>query len=212
MLAMKIYSYTVRFDKGFAPNPFWRFCTLATCKPKIRKSADINDWVVGTGGVENVGPNRLIYAMKVCEKIEYQYYWNDRRFIDKRPNLTSSDPYYWVGDNIYRPKSKGGFDQLPSFHGPEKKEKDLKGRYVLVSDQFYYFGNLAPEIPPKTSERPLDLQKLIFHGQGHKIFSLKELTNGFLKWLKETFQIGKHGNPCQFPSKPPNHADRICDC
>jgi hypothetical protein len=36
-------------DYGFAPNPFFGVCTLATCKPKIRKAAAIGDWVVGTG-------------------------------------------------------------------------------------------------------------------------------------------------------------------
>ncbi|WP_225761747.1 hypothetical protein [Acinetobacter sp. Marseille-P8610] len=34
---MKIFSYVVSRDFGFAPNPFFNFCTLATCKPKIRK-------------------------------------------------------------------------------------------------------------------------------------------------------------------------------
>ena len=36
-------------DYGFAPNPFFGFCTLANCKPKIRKSANVGDWIIGTG-------------------------------------------------------------------------------------------------------------------------------------------------------------------
>ena len=32
----RIYSYVVRYDSGFAPNPFYGYCTLATCKPDIR--------------------------------------------------------------------------------------------------------------------------------------------------------------------------------
>ena len=46
---MKLYSYIVARDFGFAPNPFYGFCTLATCKPKIREHASVGDWVVGTG-------------------------------------------------------------------------------------------------------------------------------------------------------------------
>ncbi len=44
-----IHSYIVRYDSGFAPNPFYGFCTLATCKPDIRKHAQVGDWIVGTG-------------------------------------------------------------------------------------------------------------------------------------------------------------------
>lgn len=34
---MTLYSYVVAHDFGFAPNPFDGLCTLATCKPDIRK-------------------------------------------------------------------------------------------------------------------------------------------------------------------------------
>ena len=44
---MKIYSYIVKRDYGFAPNPFYGYCTLATCKPVIRKHAEIGDIIQG---------------------------------------------------------------------------------------------------------------------------------------------------------------------
>ncbi len=56
---MKIYSYVVRYDAGFAPNPFGEFSTLATCKPRIRKKIQVGDWVIGTGSVENVGNEKI---------------------------------------------------------------------------------------------------------------------------------------------------------
>ena len=43
-----LFSYTVDTDSGFAPNPFGGICTLACCKPKIRQSANVQDWVIGT--------------------------------------------------------------------------------------------------------------------------------------------------------------------
>jgi len=46
---MKLHTYVVRYDSGFAPNPFYGYCTLATCKPPIRKSAAVEDWIVGCG-------------------------------------------------------------------------------------------------------------------------------------------------------------------
>lgn len=60
---MKLYSYVVARDYGFAPNPFYAACTLATCKPRIRKTAKPNDWVLGTGCAERKRSGTLVYAM-----------------------------------------------------------------------------------------------------------------------------------------------------
>ncbi|MFC0668681.1 hypothetical protein ACFSKY_14665 [Azotobacter chroococcum] len=98
---MKLYSYVVARDFGFAPNPFFGFCTLATCKPKIRKHASVGDWVVGTGAKSTYDyKGRLIYAMQVSEVLSFDEYWNDARFILKRPNLKGSLKVMY-GDNIY---------------------------------------------------------------------------------------------------------------
>lgn len=45
-----LYAYSITRDFGFAPNPFHGICTLATCKPRIRKAANIGDWILGIGG------------------------------------------------------------------------------------------------------------------------------------------------------------------
>jgi hypothetical protein len=44
---MKLYCYIVTHDTGFSPNPFHGYCTLACCKPTIRRTAKEGDWVVG---------------------------------------------------------------------------------------------------------------------------------------------------------------------
>ena len=44
---MKLFSYILARDFGFAPNPFYSICSLATCKPIIRKKAQIGDWIIG---------------------------------------------------------------------------------------------------------------------------------------------------------------------
>lgn len=36
---MYLYSYVIKRDYGFAPNPFENICSLATCKPQIRERA-----------------------------------------------------------------------------------------------------------------------------------------------------------------------------
>lgn len=50
---MSFYSYKITRDYGFAPNPFGKYCSLACCKPHVRRKAIVGDWIVGTGAVEN---------------------------------------------------------------------------------------------------------------------------------------------------------------
>ena len=64
-----LFSYVVRFDSGFAPNPFYGYCTLATCKPRIRKAAGVGDWVVGSGSNDSLvrRGGYMVYAMQVSD-------------------------------------------------------------------------------------------------------------------------------------------------
>jgi len=96
----KLYSYVVARDFGFAPNPFFNFCTLATCKPEIRRRAQVNDWVVGTGSKARKRGDRLVFAMRVSEAMTFNQYWADARFKSKRPYLLGSKKVAF-GDNIY---------------------------------------------------------------------------------------------------------------
>ena len=81
---MRLYSYIVARDFGFAPNPFHGCCTLATCKPQIRASASVGDWIIGTGAKTKYRLTaHLIYAMTVDEVITFEAYWQDVRFSRK---------------------------------------------------------------------------------------------------------------------------------
>lgn len=51
---MNLYSYVITRDYGFAPNPFWGICSLATCKPQIRQRALKGDWIAGFGGANTI--------------------------------------------------------------------------------------------------------------------------------------------------------------
>lgn len=42
-----IFRYIVAYDHGTAPRPYGGVCTLAICKPTIRKAARVGDWVIG---------------------------------------------------------------------------------------------------------------------------------------------------------------------
>jgi len=150
---MKLYSYIVATDKGFAPNPFFGYCTLACCKPRIRSSAKKGDWIIGLSGI-NKG-NRVIFAMEVTEEPKsFTEYFLDKRFKNKIPDMNSKDLRRRNGDNIYEPVGNG-FVQLPSMHynnGDNKeniyhKKHDLGGKQVLISNRFYYYGQNMKELP-----------------------------------------------------------------
>ena len=94
---IRLYSYVVTHDTGFAPNPFLGHCTLANCKPDVRRTAQIGDWIVGLS--PKASGNKIIYAMQVEEILSYAQYFNDLRFQLKKPN--DQETVYKCGDNIY---------------------------------------------------------------------------------------------------------------
>lgn len=153
---MTLYSYVVRYDSAFAPNPFFGYCSLATCKPTIRADAEIGDWVVGTGSADkriNRG-GRLVYAMKVAETLDWRSYDADLRFSRKKPMRTGSRKQS-CGDNIYyRSADDTQWCQRDSFHanpdGSAREDhvrRDTGTDRILVGQDFYYFGGEGPEIP-----------------------------------------------------------------
>lgn len=146
-----LYSYPITRDFGFAPNPFHGICTLATCKPKIRKSAKVGDWVMGVGGCNLASVKRkCIYLMKVTEKISFQEYWEDSRFAFKKPARNGSR-VQMLGDNIYHKDLAGNWIQEDSHHSLSDgsiNEVNLSRDtgstdQVLVSEYFFYFGEQA---------------------------------------------------------------------
>ncbi|QCB46935.1 hypothetical protein [Hydrogenophaga sp. PAMC20947] len=146
------YMYVVDRDFGFAPNPFHGVCTLATCKPIIRRVAKEADWVIGMGGTRLKATGRCIFAMKVSRSITFNEYWTNPSYRDKRP-IRNGSLKMIVGDNIYH-KFNGEWRQLDSHHSyPDGSpnihnvKNDTQTDAVLVSDHFFYFGSAALEIP-----------------------------------------------------------------
>lgn len=191
---MRLYSYVVARDYGFAPNPFFGFCTLATCKPNIRKTAQVGDWVIGTGSKSKGREGYLVYAMRVSETMTFDQYWADPRFAMKRPSLHGSLKQAF-GDNIYHHTTGGHWAQENSHHSmhdgspnPVNVEHDTRTDRVLVSDRFSYWGGEGPEIPPEF--RDWDGVDVSLGRQGHRCNFPEELVLQFVNWLDET---GMHG-------------------
>lgn len=197
-----VYSYVVRWDYGFAPNPFHGYCTLATCKPRIRAKAVRGDWVVGTGSKERELDGRLVYAMKVSEVLTFQEYWSDDRFLCKRPILTGSLKQVY-GDNIYHRSSSGGWIQEDSHHsraGGKLNEKNLRRDTqtdrVLIGVQFVYWGGQGPALPRRL--RSFKGVDLCHQSPGHKCVFPAGLQEALVQWLERRGEWGCVGEPGEY--------------
>ena len=201
---INVFSYIVSSDSGFAPNPFWNYCSLACCKPVIRRTASVGDWIIGLSA-KALG-NDIIFAMKVTEKMTVAEYWKDKRFRNKRANMQSPDPIRRRGDNIYQPIKNVEFRQQDSKHSnrdgsenEKQKQHDLNGKFVLISDDFTYFGAKSKKLPKKFLD--------IIVSRGHKRFECdpQDVANGkggmvgsLIRYI-EKLPKGIHGNPRTWP-------------
>lgn len=200
---MRLFSYKMTSDSGFAPNPFGHTLTLATCKPQIRLRKRVDDWIAGFTSKRlaghDVGSERLIYLMRVAETLPMGDYFFDPRFQDKIPNMSSSGPMAKAGDNIYRRIRPGAdswadFEQLPNpNHGNRDGLTDVSGKFVLIADEFYYFGGSALDLPPEC--RPEVPRGQSAHGKE----TPSKQARRFVGYIRSRFQPGRHGDPHRWP-------------
>ena len=195
----RLYSYIVARDYGFAPNPFYGFCTLATCKPNIRKSASVGDWVIGTGTKKKNRGGHLVFAMRVTEMMSFDDYWTDPRFRGKRADLFSSQRKAY-GDNIYH---RNGFtrewDQIDSHHSyadgaqnVRNINNDTQVDKVLVSDDFVYWGGSGPPLQKFCGAN------LCHTTQGHRCRFPEEAVDAFIRWIRQVGETGYCGSPLEW--------------
>jgi hypothetical protein len=170
--------------------------------PVIRRTARQGDWLIGMGGRDLKATGRCIYAMRVTGEMTFNQYWQADRFIGKRP-VRNGSRKTMVGDNVYRTDPKTGeWLQENCVHSQPSGEQDLPNTLhdtgtdrVLISEEFYYFGAKAPEVPA----RLLD-QIGYRNGRGHRVYQ-KEDCRKFPDWIRTA--AGRQanlvlGDPFQF--------------
>ena len=203
---MRLHSYVVARDYGFAPNPFFGFCTLATCKPIIRATAERGDWVIGTRSKTHGRDGYLVFAMRVTDTLTFDEYWNDPRFREKRPNLHGSKKQAF-GDNIYhhsapprRWRQEDSHHSLPD--GSMNRRNvvhDTQTDRVLISDDFVYWGGDGPRIPKRLRNfRGIDL----CGKRGHKNSFPDDMIAEFERWIRSTGKKGYCGVPLDWTKTP----------
>lgn len=195
-MAMRLCSYIVVYDGGFAPNPFWGICTLAACTPNHQGlRLENGDWILGNSSAK--AGHRLIYAMRVSEVLDFDKYYRNPRFEQKR--ASAADWQNRCGDNIYFRDNHGQWKQGTAFFhtSPKDIEQDTRYPQVFVSDHFFYFGESAPAFPEKYGS-------LIQNSRGCRYAPNEETVLGFVKWLEQTYPPGLHGQPRDRDENPAN--------
>jgi hypothetical protein len=198
---MRLFSYVVARDYGFAPNPFFGLCTLATCKPVIRRTAAVGDWIVGTGSKACGIEGHLVFVMKVAEVFTYDQYWANPRFACKKPNLRGSLKQAF-GDNIYHRRGRVWIQENShhSFPGgcpnPHNIANDTQTNRVLVGNEFIYWGGTGPAIQKRFREwTGYD----ICAGRGHKTKFPAKMRDAFVEWVRSMGLQGCVGVPAEWP-------------
>lgn len=195
----KIYSYVLRYDDGGAPNPYGGLCTLAICKPQIRRNAEIGDWVVGTGSKNarcNDGntydlSNHLTYAMKITDVKSFKEYddFCNSDIPSKIPIWSSKVWPEKMGDCIYDYNAANAVPlQRAGVHKLVNMDHDLNGKNVLLSNHFYYFGEAAIEIPDH-------LETIIKRHQGHRKITNTNIIFQFEEWISKYESNKLYGEP-----------------
>ncbi|MBN2133324.1 MAG: hypothetical protein JW741_27750 [Sedimentisphaerales bacterium] len=179
---MTLYSYCVRYDSGFAPNPFWGICTLAVCKPAIRRHANVGDWVVGLGSAQSPEgdfSDRVVYAMEITDKKTLRAYdqFCRAKYPQKIPDPESDDYRRRAGDCIYSYSNRGCVRQRTGFHHRTDQDDDLSGKHVLLSERFYYFGSAARRLPAS-------LKTIMHPFPGHKSTANAPHAEPFVTWIQ----------------------------
>lgn len=185
---MALYSYVLRFDTGDAPNPYGGICTLTVCKPAIRRTAQVGDWIIGTGSRHSpVGDiaGYLLYAMKVSRKLllaDYDTYCQQELPIKIPGHPTHAHQREnVVGDSLYdyskpgAPQHRGGLVHRE----PWLQARDWSGYHALLADEFYYFGREPRELPAH-------LQPLVKRNQGHYKRTDSHEIAAFEQWLQQS--------------------------
>lgn len=180
----QLCTYVITEDSGFAPNPFWGWCTLAACTPNHRNpQLNEGDWIAGF--LSTSRKNGFLYAMEIAQILDMSDYFTDVRFQKKKPHFNGA----WkelCGDNIYELQNKKWARHATIFHlKPENCAQDTKYHKVFVASRFWYFGQNYKTVPPKY--RPL-IRRYAYKSHD------PDLVAGFMNWVR-SFPPRVQGDP-----------------
>lgn len=212
----RLFTYKVAHDGGSAPNPFHGICTLAICKPAIRRVAKEGDVIVGLACGSDEA--RIIYCMVVDKSVTWSEYikgcklgniagielgsYDLKKKIPKHSN-DQGDCIWKSTDNYLKPlDSWSGHDGEYDF-----KRDVVNGENVLIGTTFWYFGK-GEEY---SVALPIGLKKII-PGRGHRSNANDRYRDDFVKFFNDELlklginSLGIFGTPSLEPDKIKKYA------
>jgi len=193
-----LHIYTMTSDSGFAPHLKDGWISLACCAGPTREHTKIGNFVLGLSGkgMNNVPPHTLIYLMQVDEKLTFDEYYCDQRFVGRVDNIYEKKEGKYtlnrrnVKDKRYINMHEGGDDT-------EKSE------FILLSRHFYYFGDYwkrDKKLHRKMEDFCGDIgYKYTVGGNYKKLSTGNENVKKLMKFVIETYKVGKIGRPNSLP-------------
>jgi hypothetical protein len=170
----RIWGYSLVADNGMAPCIERGILTLCLCKPMIRKSASVGEWVVGfvpkrinDGRVHVCWAGRIagIFPMGDCEK----------QFPGRQ-------------DAIYK-LTVSGWEFLRADYHEEIRDRDLNGKNALIFEPFWYWGGVGMAVADD-----IDELARYYVGQTAKNSSRERIAR-LQEWLRSVAEPGLHGEP-----------------
>ncbi len=167
----RFYRYILRHDDGWAPCTDNNLLSLATCKPAIRRTANVGDYVAGYQPKAR-GEGLLCWLGRVEKVISHADY------SKTYPNRKDAN-YIFEGSGNWRRRD-------PDYHPEDHQLRTDVKAPVLIFDpnETWYFGR-EPNFPPAS----LDSLRAI--GQGHRVrhrlpFDIEEM----VAWLRSKWSPG----------------------
>lgn len=181
LASSNIYVYKCVVDDGTAPCVDGGLLSMTVCKPKVRTSAKVGDYVLAFGTNAQPAPNRLVYVAKITKVIPDAAYFDDAKFQKRK-------------DCIYKRTPQGLLKLVPgvSDHNTGTHAKDLgppphyPNAIALISNDFRYFGGAGTD---DWKEYAPHLKKMIENlGQGHRVNHTREVRDDLLKLIDRVWK------------------------
>jgi putative DNA base modification enzyme with NMAD domain len=187
----RIWRYVLATDNGMAPCAEQGILSLCLCKPMIRRSAGVGEWVVGFVPRRiNGGRVHVAWAGQIAESVSMGDY--EKRFPGRRDAIYRLVESKWGEPDILVPLRD-------DYHADERnRSRDRKGKNVLIFRAFWYWGSVGINAPDEI----VDLAHY-YVGQSTKNSSPEKIAR-LEAWLRSVAEPGIHGEPRdQLRTRPP---------
>jgi hypothetical protein len=176
----RIWRYVLADDNGMAPCAEDGVLSLCCCKPMIRRSAKVGEWVIGFVP-QSLGRGRVAWVGQVSAVIpmgEYEQRYSGRQ--DAIYRLAGHGP---DGREILTPLRE-------DYHASERsRTRDRNGKNALIFEPFWYWGGDGVA----ASEEIAGLAHY-YIGQTARN-SCPEMVAALKNWVRSMSPPGVHGKP-----------------